>query len=100
MSFDELKSATAKKVEKVTIESGDKKFYFTANEITYIQRLHLASIQQAGGDALTQMIVYSIKDEQGRHMTLAQAEQLADEPAQAFFMAASKVNAGEEAEKN
>lgn len=101
MSFDALKASdvTTKK-QSVDIKVGDKSFHFTAKEISYLQRLHLASIQQSGGDVFSQMIVYSIVDEDGKHMSMQQARQLASEHAETFFLAASQVNAQEEAEKN
>lgn len=101
MSFDALKAAdvTPKKKE-VKIKVGENTYKFTAKEIPYLQRLHLASIQQSGGDAFTQLIVYSVVDEAGKHMTLEQASGLSSEHAEVFFVAASEVNAQEVKEKN
>jgi len=101
MSFDALKAAdvTPKKKE-VKIKVGETTYKFTAKEIPYLQRLHLASIQQAGGDAFTQLIVHSIVDEKGAHMSIDQANALSKEHAESFFVAASEVNAQEAGEKN
>jgi hypothetical protein len=101
MSFDALKAAdvTPKKKE-VKIKVGENTYKFTAKEIPYLQRLHLASIQQSGGDAFTQLIVYSIVDQDGKHMSVDQANGLSPEHAEAFFVAASEVNAQGQEEKN
>lgn len=101
MSFDDLvaSDATPKKKE-VKIKLGDKTYSFTATEVTYLQRLNLASISQSGGDPFTQLIVFSIVDEHGKHMSLAQAQALADEHAEALFVAASEVNTQSDKEKN
>lgn len=94
MSFEELKQRdyTAKKKE-LSFDIGGKKVNFTANEISYIQKIHLSTMQARGEDAYTQLIVYSIKDEAGRGMTLEQAAGLDSEYAEAFFIAAAEVNA-------
>lgn len=96
MSFENIISSdVVRKKKEVVI--GEYKFY--ANELTYPQRLHLAILQQGGGDSFTQMIVYSITDKDGKRMTIEQASKLSDEHAAAFFIAATDVN-GADAEKN
>lgn len=101
MSFDALTAAdVTPKIKEVPITVGDKTYKFTAHEIGYLQRLHLSSIQRSGGDPFTQLIVYSIKDESGKHMTVNQAIQLPDDAAEKFFVAASEVNNQEVDEKN
>lgn len=101
MSFDALVNSNLNAKKKdISFEVAGKKVSFTANEISYLQRLNLSVIQQSGGDAFTQLVVYSIKDEQGKHMTFEQAQGLSEEHAQAFFVAASEVNKQETEEKN
>ena len=101
MSFDALKASdVTKKSEEVKIKIGDKEYKFQANEIGYLQRLNLATLQKSGGDSFTQLIVYSITDENGFHMTLEQARALHDDHAEAFFVAAAKVNRQEDGPKN
>lgn len=93
MSFDDLKKAdVTPKREEIKIKSGDKDLVFYANEISYLQRLNLAGIQATGGDSYSQLVVYSITDQDGKHMTIEQAQGLSDEHAEIFFVAAAKVN--------
>lgn len=101
MSFDALKAAdvTAKKKE-VVIQVGENSYVFTATEISYMQRLNLAAIQHAGGDAFTQLMIYSIVDADGRHMSAQQANALAPEHAEKLFVAATEVNQQDTTEKN
>lgn len=97
MSFDDLvKSDLARKSVPLVIKSGDKEIEFTANELTYPQRLQIAILQQNGGDSFSQLIVFSIKDKDGRSMTMSQAQSLPEEYFVKFFEAATKVNVVEE----
>src|SRR5690606_29729571 len=97
MSFDELlNSDYTPKREEVIIKSGDKEYKFFANEISYLQRINLSSIQHVGGDSYTHLVMYSIADEDGKHMTLEQASKLPPEYAEKLFVAAAKVNNSKE----
>jgi hypothetical protein len=100
--FDDLfKSDVQPKTEEVKLKVGEKTLTFTANEISYLQRLHLSQLQSQGGEAFTQLIVYSITDADGQHMTREQANRLPSEYAEQLFIAATKVNSGEvKTEKN
>lgn len=100
MSFSELTNSNyAAKKEEVKITLGDKELVFHANEISYLQRLNLSAIQATGGDSYAQLVVYSITDQDGKHMTLDQATKLSPEHQEAFFIAAAKVNSAEEDKK-
>lgn len=100
MSFAELqKSNYVAKKEEIIIRVDDRDLRFFANEISYLQRLNLASIQSNGGDSYSQLVVYSITDEDGKHMTAEQAQGLSPEHSEIFFLAAAKVNAQEEDKK-
>lgn len=100
MSFEALQSSdyTAKK-EEILIKVGDKEIKFTANEISYLQRLHVAAIQDQGGDAYSQLVAYSIQDPEGKHMNLDQVRKLGPEHAQVFFIAAARVNKQDDKKK-
>lgn len=100
MSFAELTNANyAPKREEVKIKVGDKEVIFFANEISYLQRLHLSSIQSLGGDSYSQLVSYSITDKDGRHSTPDDVRALSDEHQEALFVAAAKVNSVEESKK-
>lgn len=100
-SFDEIVgSDVQKKKEEVVIKVGDKEHKFYANELTYPQRLNVAILQQSGGDSIAQMILFSITDKDGRHMSLDQIGKLSEEHAAAFFIAANSINSTEVAKKN
>lgn len=100
MSFAELtNSSYSAKKEEFKIKAGEKELTFYANEISYLQRLNLSGIQSAGGDSYAQFIVYSITDQDGKHMTLDQAKALSHEHQEAFFVAAAKINSAEEDKK-
>ena len=101
MSFDELKKSDySPKKKEISIKVGDKELKFVATECTYLQRLHLAAIQQSGEDSYSQLIVYSITDEQGKHMTSSQAQSLSPEHQEIFFVAAASVNSQLEEKKS
>lgn len=98
MSFDKLTDANVvKKSKEVVIKHHDGDLVFTANEITYSQRLQLAIIQNTGGDSFSQLVAFSIKDKDGNNMRLEQAQSLPEKYFHPLFIAASEVNAqGEE----
>lgn len=94
MSFDKLIDANVvKKSKEVVIKHPDGDLVFTANEIPYAQRLQLAVIQNAGGDSLSRLVTLSIKDKDGNHMSLGQAQSLPEKYFQPLFVAATEVNA-------
>lgn len=93
MSFDALKASdVTRKTKDIDITVGENVYRFTAKEISAMQRMHMANVQKNGGDPFQQLIVYSITDPEGKHMTLEQAEKLDDVHALAFFSAAAEVN--------
>jgi NAD-specific glutamate dehydrogenase len=100
MGFNDLiQAGYAAKKEEVLVTVGDKEVTFYANEITHLQRLNISVLQNSGADFYTQLVVYSITDENGQHMTKEQAAALPPEYAEKFFIAAAKVNAKDEQEK-
>lgn len=93
MSFDALKSSDiTRKIKDIEIKVGENTLKFQAKEISYLQRMHIAHAQKSGGDPFVQLLVYSIVDEAGKHMSPEQAAQLSDIHALQFFTAASEVN--------
>lgn len=101
MSFsDIINSDVQRRKKEVVIKVGDKEHKFYANELTYPQRLSIAVIEKNGGDAFGQMILFSITDKDGAHMSLDQVSRLSDEHAASFFFAATEVNRVEDEEKN
>jgi hypothetical protein len=100
MSFDALKkSDVTKKTKDVLLKVGDVEYKFKANEISYLQRLNIASAQANGGDPFSLLLVYSIVDQDGNHMTVEQAQALDSSHAEALFLAASEVNKTEDKKK-
>ncbi len=100
MSFDELTQGDfSAKREEIVIKSNGKNLTFYANEISYLQKLNLASIQSSGGDLYTNLVVYSITDQHGKHMTMDQARKLSPDHQGVFFEAAAKVNNQEKVSK-
>lgn len=87
--FDSSKQPKKKDIE---IDVSGNKLKFTANEISYLQRLHLSQIQSAGGDAYSKLIEYSIVDKDGFKMSTEQVNSLPQEYAEKFFLAATEVN--------
>lgn len=97
MSFDKLKkSSYSAKSQEVVIESGGDKITFHAKELSYLQRLDLSTIKESGGDFYSHLVVMSIVDQDGKHMTLDQCSSLDPEIQEKFFLAAAKVNAQEQ----
>lgn len=100
MSFEDIANSDYKRKSKeVIIKHNEKEYKFTANELTYSQRLSLAIAQKNGEDALALLVVLSITDEHGKRMTAEQAEKLPEEYFSALFIAANEVN-HKESEKN
>lgn len=100
--FDELSSAVQKRRQKdVVIEINGKSLKFVANEMSYTERLHVSQLQSQGREPFSQLIAYSIVDPDGNKMTVEQANQLPNEIAEKFFLAATEVNTVEvKTEKN
>lgn len=93
MSFDALVTTDCvPKKEEIKIKIKDTTLIFYANEISYLQRINLAAVQENGGDQYLQLIVFSITDQAGKHMSPDQARALPPEFQQIFFVAAAKVN--------
>lgn len=101
MSFDKLtvKDYTPKS-DKVIIEVGDDKLEFTAKELSFMQSIRVDAARRSGEDHLTLLMVLSIVDSDGRHMTMEQALALNRDYALPLIEAAIRVNQREEAEKN
>lgn len=102
MSFEAIaKSDYTPKKKEINITVGDQTHIFYANEITHFQRLHVSTIQNQGGDAFSKLVVYSITDRDGKHMSEEQAASLSAEHAGLFFKEAAAINYGtEQDEKN
>jgi len=100
--FEELlSSSVVRKKKLVEIKLQNKTLEFTANEISYAERLHLSQISVLGGEAFSQLIMYSITDPDGKRMTREQVNALPDEVAEKFFIAATEINSVEvKTEKN
>lgn len=102
MSFNDLLNASVtRKTKEVPIEVNGKTIVFTATEISYIERLHLASLSALGAEGFSSLIASSITDPDGNKMTVEQVKQLPEQYAEKFFIAATEVNSGEvKTEKN
>lgn len=96
MSFEELsKSTYAPKKSEFKVSEHT----FFATEISYLQRLNISAVQQSGGDYYSLLVVYSITDKGGNHMTLDLLNGLPPEYQEQFFIEAAKVNTQEEVKK-
>lgn len=96
MSFDKItKSDVVRK--KQEIEVGEYKFY--ANELNFPERLAL-SVSPNVSEQFTALIVNSITDQDGTHMTREQALNLPDEVFDKFLAVALELNKVEKTEKN
>lgn len=101
MSFDALKAADVSLRKKdIVIKVGESSYTFTAKEMTYLQRLHLSAVQNAGDDTFSQIIAYCIYDSAGKQMTVRQANELSEDHANIFLNAATEVNGAVDPEKN
>lgn len=95
MSFDKLTVATRKKEEVVISASGgDITFY--ANELSYTQKMSLSALTQNNTDPFSIWLSLSITDQDGKRMTINQAENLPDEIVEKMFAAVMRVNKSEE----
>lgn len=102
MSFKDLAAAhVARRKQTVTIKLEDgREVTFHANEISYLQRIELGiSRATDGGNMHLGLVALSITDEEGKHMTLEQAQGLSDEHQEVFYRAALDVNFLEEKAK-
>ena len=96
MSFDKIiKSDVIRK--KKEIEVGEYKFY--ANELNFPERLAL-SVTQNVAEQFTSLVINSITDQEGKHMTSEQASNLPDNVFDKFLAAALELNKVEQSEKN
>lgn len=98
MSFAELQAATYKRAKEeikieITLEDDSKKVLtFHANYIGYLQQVEVESLRATGQDWVSKFVASSITDENGRKMTVSQAEQLSPEHAEIFLNAVLRVN--------
>lgn len=100
MSFDQLtKDSVSKKREEIVINSGGKKLVFYANELTITQRIRLKTLNDQGGDTFLYWVVFSIVDQDGKHMSIEQAEALSDDVMDKFLSAAMNVSSVGEVKK-
>lgn len=96
MSFDKIiRSDVIRK--KKEIEVGEYKFY--ANELNFPERLAL-SVSQNISEQFTALVINSITDQEGKHMTSEQALNLPDDVFDKFLGAALELNKVEQSEKN
>lgn len=104
MSFDALlKSDVKKKTKAIEIQVGDQKLSFTAHEVgTFRQAEIAAEGKVAGKVSILPLVVESIVDQEGKRMTLEQADALPNKYQKIFIEAVVEVNGfGEdETEKN
>ncbi len=100
MSFSEITKDYVAKTAEVLIEHGGKTFKFTAHELSFIASQEIGLKRASGEDWLEHLLVHSIKDENGSHMTADQAKKLSPEHADKFIAAAISVNNAGDAEKN
>lgn len=101
MSFSELLKSNYKPREKnITISLNGKDIVFKAVEMSAAARLGISVARSSGSDWVSELIVASIIDPDGKHMTLEQAKALEEEYATKFFLAASEVNFVGEETKN
>lgn len=101
MSFSEITKDYSARTEQIVIEFGGKEYKFIAKQLPYI-RIQEIGIREMNGDAghLRDLIVSSIVDEVGDHMTIEQANALPDDVATKMLLAALRVNNAGTAEKN
>lgn len=94
MSFAELaKAAVARRKKDVPIKMPDgREIVFQANEISFIDRVELGLASRSDGDVNTRLIVLSITDPSGNHMTMEQARNLSNEHQEVFYRAALDVS--------
>lgn len=96
MSFEDLKkSSYAARREEFKVQD----YTFYANELSYLQRLNVSAVQQTGGDYASHLVVASITDQDGKHMTMGQFLSLDHTIQEEFFVKAAKINSGEGVKK-
>ena len=98
MSFKELAEASViRRSAPVVIKLKDgKELNFTANEISFLQRVEIG----LNSDNMhVKLITMSIKDEQGNYMTAEQAHMLSNEHQEVFYRAALDVNSIDDTSK-
>ena len=99
MSFAELgKSDVTLARKEVSVKVGEKDLTFFANQLTLTQSVKVAAVEQSNGDHFLSWVLFSITDENGDHMTEAQARSLPDEIMAKFLNAALEVNKKPKAE--
>ena len=100
MSFDQIINESYKpKREEVVLNAGDVSVTLYATEISYLSFLEISARSQQGTGWFRDLVVASIVDASGKHMTLAQAEALSSDHASALLDAALRVNNKEQVEK-
>jgi len=93
MSFDKITAGYIPRQEDVVIKINKESVKFVAKEISYFKAQGLALKAQREGDAsLKELVVASIYDQEGKQMSLEQAEALPREYADLFLAAALRVN--------
>lgn len=88
MSFDKIVQSDVVRKRK-EIQIGEYKFY--ATEMNYPLRLSLSTAKDRE-EQFFGLVISSIEDADGNKMTRKQAEQLPDDIAEKFFIAAVEVN--------
>lgn len=102
MSFDKITADYQPRKKEVKISSGGVDYTFTAKEISYLANQEILIRRTQELPFLAHLIVASIVDQDGKSMSLAQAERLSAEHAEILLAAAFEVNkvGKEESEKN
>lgn len=96
MSFDKIIQCDVIRKKK-ELEIGEYKFY--ANELNFPERLAL-SVTANVSEQFTTLVINSITDQEGKHMTREQALNLPDDVFDKFLAAALELNKVEQSEKN
>lgn len=100
MSFDELiKGNVARKKNAFTVDFGGKTYKFSASKLSVTGKANVAVAQAKDGDWAAIWVQSSIRDEDGKQMTIQQVEQLPDEILEKFLEEAIKVNGDEPVKK-
>lgn len=100
MSFDAIVNSDVRSSQPKEIEIGGYTFY--ANEIKSYERLHLGTLNALDQEGYSQLVLYSITDQDGKKMTREQLDALNDDVFMKFFNAALEINQVDEvdSEKN
>lgn len=91
MSFDQLTDAT-KKREAIEFTVGKGVITLYANQLSYIQKMNISVKFKDTRDLFTPLILMSIVDQDGHHMSENQLNGLSDEVQKKLFNAALNVN--------